>query len=479
MSSDVYQPTTDAAPEPAPTEVVQLVNEQQFHDAARDGGMLPPEGPFAERGRVTPDQLVDEGYSQEAWARAATEETRKRRSGPSEFDQPPLREIRSAREVFTGGDAVRQATRDYTFTNRFNEAERLVSEGVDPNLAQAAVMAGEPPPTLIVPVDDKGNELEPIGRRLEPENKTFNTVHEATEYLKNQRAKAEQDEWLRLRQQQESEAAERDWQQQAAAQAELQQAQPQPQQAPQAQPDDPLAAERQALAVQYQIAQLSAEERRSYDALAKIGRWANQNAAAIAQVARDPARNPKAYAQIKSVDDAAKAWKRHLDAYEQSRVLRQNALVQHYQADAERRYKDYSSREDELFSQHAPEMASAAQARDLRNDVTQMFRDVGFNDDEVDHAWTGKGGVALRDHRVQRIIRDAALWRRANARAQEVRRRPLPPPQRPGTIPINRGAEADDARIASINKQLETASGRRALDLSTQLTRLQRAAGRL
>jgi hypothetical protein len=61
--------------------------------------------------------------------------------------------------------------------------------------------------------------------------------------------------------------------------------------------------------------------------------------------------------------------------------------------------------------------------------------------------------LSLRDHRVQLLIRDATLWRDAQAKAKAAATRPVPPVQRPG-VSQPKGA-AQDAQIQHLTQKLE------------------------
>jgi hypothetical protein len=87
----------------------------------------------------------------------------------------------------------------------------------------------------------------------------------------------------------------------------------------------------------------------------------------------------------------------------------------------------------------------------------------------------GNAGVPLRDHRVQLLIRKAALYDQAIARAKQVTKAPIPQVQRPGTV-RPRGA-ADEQQISRIQQELATASGARAVKLAIQLHQARRSAG--
>jgi hypothetical protein len=55
---------------------------------------------------------------------------------------------------------------------------------------------------------------------------------------------------------------------------------------------------------------------------------------------------------------------------------------------------------------------------------------------------------------VQLLIRDATLWREAQAKAKAATARPVPPVQRPGAAP-SQGA-ASEAQIQALSKRLES-----------------------
>lgn len=149
------------------------------------------------------------------------------------------------------------------------------------------------------------------------------------------------------------------------------------------------------------------------------------------------------------------------------------------QAEIADKWKNYHTAEDAKFSQQSPEMADPVKARVFRDNVRSTLSDLGFNDDEVRDAWNGKVGVALRDHRVQLLIRKATLYDQMMKNAGKIaeKKAPVPPVVRPG---VARSAGADSAQeIRDIQKAMETASGVKALRLAQQLTQLQRKAGQL
>lgn len=165
-------------------------------------------------------------------------------------------------------------------------------------------------------------------------------------------------------------------------------------------------------------------------------------------------------------------------AVKKAQVLQQQAVeIQQRQAqEMAQRWGQFSKAEDAKFLQQAPEMSDATKAKEIREKATKTLQDLGFKNDELAAAWEGKTSVSLRDHRLQLLIRDATLYREAQAKAKEVRQAPVPPVQRPGTARSSR--PSNDAEISSVTKELETATGRRAIELATKLQQLKRPATR-
>lgn len=117
-------------------------------------------------------------------------------------------------------------------------------------------------------------------------------------------------------------------------------------------------------------------------------------------------------------------------------------------------------------------MSDPKTARALRDATQKTLRDLGFADDEVRAAWEGRTGVPLRDARVQLLLRKAALWDSAQARAKQVTKAPIPPVLRPG---VHRPkGNMDLEQITRLERELGDAKGDRAIRLATKLTQLRR-----
>ena len=85
--------------------------------------------------------------------------------------------------------------------------------------------------------------------------------------------------------------------------------------------------------------------------------------------------------------------------------------------------------------------------------------------------WNGAKDLSLRDHRVQLLIRDATLWREAQAKAA-AQAKPVPPVQRPG-VAQPKGA-AQHAQIENLAQQLDKSSGVKALRTAAKLVAARR-----
>ena len=143
-------------------------------------------------------------------------------------------------------------------------------------------------------------------------------------------------------------------------------------------------------------------------------------------------------------------------------------------AEFTQRWTEFAKREDSLFSEKAPEMADKDKAAKLQGAAVSMLKELGFSDEELSRSYHGKQGMSLRDHRVQLLVRDATLWRAAQAKAKAATAKPVPPVQRPG---VSQGKSAErEAAIQNLNMQLDKASGVNALRAAAKLVAARRAA---
>lgn len=133
-----------------------------------------------------------------------------------------------------------------------------------------------------------------------------------------------------------------------------------------------------------------------------------------------------------------------------------NNNFQRQQTEYVQRWNSFAQNEDVKFAAQATEMNNPEQAHKIATAAVTLLRDTGFTDDDLNKLWSGQASVSLRDHRMQLIIRDAALYRQAKANAQ-TRKANLPPSRtvRPGT-PAERASDRQTELSALENRLGET-----------------------
>ena len=168
------------------------------------------------------------------------------------------------------------------------------------------------------------------------------------------------------------------------------------------------------------------------------------------------------FADIKTLADverlAREDWPRYAlwDVQQKkiAEVAQHLALAQQRQAQERvQQFAEFARREDDLFKEKVPDMADAKRAAGLQTAALAVLKELGFQETELAQSWHGQRDLSLRDHRVQLLIRDATLWRDAQAKAKAAATRPVPPVQRPG-VSQPKGA-AQDAEIQHLTQKLD------------------------
>jgi len=126
-----------------------------------------------------------------------------------------------------------------------------------------------------------------------------------------------------------------------------------------------------------------------------------------------------------------------------------------------------------------PEAKDAKAFEKLQNGAVSVLKDLGFSEQELAESWSGLREFSLRDHRFQRLIRDAYLYREGEkartTAAKTIAEKKAPPPkvQRPGTAqPANAALQS---RIKQLEDQLGDATGLRATRIATELWQARRS----
>jgi hypothetical protein len=140
----------------------------------------------------------------------------------------------------------------------------------------------------------------------------------------------------------------------------------------------------------------------------------------------------------------------------------------------QQQFTEFAQRQDELIKEKLPEMADDKKAAELQTRCLATLTGLGFAEAELAQSWNGQKDLSLRDHRVQLLIRDATLWREAQAKAKAAQAKPVPPVQRPG-VAQPKGA-AQHAQIENLAQQLDKSSGVKALRTAAKLVAARRGA---
>jgi hypothetical protein len=186
------------------------------------------------------------------------------------------------------------------------------------------------------------------------------------------------------------------------------------------------------------------------------------------------------FADIKSMADverlAREDWPRYLlwDLQQKkvAEVSQHMLAAQHRQAQEKlTQFTEFAKREDDLFKGKVPDMADEAKAAELQKQALAVLGDLGFDEAELIPLWNGHKELSLRDHRLQLLIRDATLWREAQAKAKAAAVKPVPPVQRPGAATARQGT--DEARVQHLTQRLEQSGSLRD---AAALVRARRAA---
>jgi hypothetical protein len=189
------------------------------------------------------------------------------------------------------------------------------------------------------------------------------------------------------------------------------------------------------------------------------------------------------FADIKTLADvermAREDWPRYalwdLQQKKIAEVARQLTEVQQRQAHERlQQFSEFATREDDLFKEKVPDMADDKKAAELQTRCLATLTGLGFAEAELAQSWNGQKDLSLRDHRVQLLIRDATLWREAQAKAKAAQAKPVPPVQRPG-VAQPKGA-AQHAQIENLTQQLDKSSGVKALRTAAKLVAARRGA---
>lgn len=113
-------------------------------------------------------------------------------------------------------------------------------------------------------------------------------------------------------------------------------------------------------------------------------------------------------------------------------------------------WNKWAAEQDRIFIEKVPELSDPVKGPKLRDSAFNTLKDLGFTPEELTQSWNSG---ELRDHRVQLLLRDAALYREAQASAKKAAAKPVPQVQRPG-VSRPHGA-ADSEAVDALNEQFD------------------------
>jgi hypothetical protein len=278
---------------------------------------------------------------------------------------------------------------------------------------------GDPGPSRVGMIDDKGNEIEPLGREID----RALSPAETADYVKNWRAKraAEQAElFARI-------TGEAEAQQLAEQQQANEQRAPEPQQQPQ-QPD-PVAQERQRLAAERAAVEnikrmgaaeygLAVGQHQLMSALAReFGDITN-----MAEVEALKTSNPQRYARLQQAVNLGWQQEQQLGALRTQRQAHETRVVQHQQAVQMRARENWNRAADQKFeeqlAQEMPHYVEGPARKELSDRVEKMLKASGMTDQQIAAEYNGG---SLRTPVAQMALAKAAAFELMTERAQRAR----------------------------------------------------------
>jgi hypothetical protein len=375
---------------------------------------------------------------------------------------------------------------------QLSDAERghLAALGADPNSDEFALEVGdeaaklgrkpsELPFTKVGVASNAGKFHQPLDD-MSPINDRYATgnVREVTRAQQNFReAQAlHRQQLLAELAQQEQEAAQ---QQAPAEQQQAPQPQPEPAQPAQA---DPAQVERLRLdwekRITAEMKQMSVAEMEAYLGLNRLEQtWRSIPEVQNPQLARQTyTRDPARWAQVQQAQREYESQKaqltREFQHHHEARTTRESQIAQHQRAETERAVEAYNRAEDAKFSDRIAKEYPGHKVAAVRPYVLQAMRKAGVDDARITELW--RSG-ALRGVETQMLLWKAGLQEMGEAKARDLasKRVPLPQVQKPSVYrPAGSGSEE---AVRSLERQLDNATGDRAVRLATKLQQAKRA----
>jgi len=355
--------------------------------------------------------------------------------------------------------------------------------GIDADTAAAVTshIADGPAPAVRV-VRDDGTQIPPLhDHQPITEENSFKNLQEARRAVSNfrdaQAAEAQQLLW-------ELGAAQ---EQRALAEQQPASSSPEPQQPVQAEPPRPQPQRPDPVAVH------QAAAAQAYQTAAAISQMSSQEAMLWTDIQRHEAQVYKSFPEASSFEAFEEARKnnparieallqekqRSDAAKQQLQALTTNRQAAQEQVASRQREQQFRANDDAFnkwLSKAHPNYSKGARRNELTAAVKSYLRDdLGMTDQDIDYHYRQSG--LLRSAQAQAMVANGAMWKLSQQAVKRIaeKRVHAPPVQRPGVFRPH-GADAEDS-VRSLQRELEGATGERALRLSVKLQKARRAAG--
>jgi hypothetical protein len=187
-----------------------------------------------------------------------------------------------------------------------------------------------------------------------------------------------------------------------------------------------------------------------------VEQWEN---ALMTVQAQDPVRFQKGVGVINQVQRVSA---------EQARIANEHAVrTQQLETARQQQIEQWSRAEGTRYEQWA-----AKEGLDMSAVVPAVGRYIESNlgMSRAQFAQVVRDNPVLRSAEFQKTLTLAAKWEQAQEARKAIVQKPLPPAVRPGAQPPGAGATSNAGRIADLTRQLNNASGQKALRIAAALT---------
>ena len=375
--------------------------------------------------------------------------------------------------------SIKQAAKDLTWSRDYllNHAKAAdgedVTDAVDVALRRS--MFDEPadaPPAREIKLSDGDPELKELGRSVDPV-KDGMTQAEALERLANLRQQEADARASELSQLTEEPAYQQEEQEQPA---EPEQPQETPEQAAARQHyEQALVAERARQAQQQQVDQAEANAKQRLAALTQEAQAHFPEVVTMQELETLRVQNPQRHAALMQYNEAARQARDVLDKVAQHRQQTSVEAVAQQRAQQVARRVEWNRKADEVATAEIQKAIPSVPFTEIQKAARDMFREMGVDEAGLRRHWEGEP-MNFRHPHVQRIVAEAAMYRRMQAKAATVRAtpQPIPPSLRPGTA--GQVVASQDSTVTELKRQIAGARGKKAMELGTKLLQAQRAA---